>query len=233
MDKNKEFEKLAKNRIKATDDKDEIKSILIEYNGIELSPTVLGIAFEKLFINENFSDEILVDDLIKIHPDFRTKNGSTWNRENVSYLGKKYNIKNKKKSNKLYSVTIEGANKRITINQSIRADILKEIKNQRCAILDIGSQIECDHKDGQKNTQSVGDKETQKISDFQPLCKTANDAKRSHCKLCKESGKRYDATRLGYSVPFTYGDENTKVCQGCYWYDPKAFNAKISENYHK
>lgn len=77
------------------------------------------------------------------------------------------------------------------------------------------------------------DTSNQKQSDFQPLSKAANDAKRSHCAKCIKTGKRYDATSLGYSQGFILGDENTKTCQGCYWYDPKYFNKIISTDYKK
>ena len=79
----------------------------------------------------------------------------------------------------------------------------------------------------------MNDLDKQSLDDFQPLSKAANDAKRSHCTACKASGKRYDATRLGYSVSFTKGDFNTANCQGCYWYDPIKFNKEISKNYNK
>lgn len=32
---------------------------------------------------------------------------------------------------------------------------------------------------------------------------------------------------------FIVGDEDTKVCAGCYWYDPKRFNEVISKDYQK
>ena len=93
--------------------------------------------------------------------------------------------------------------------------------------------IECDHKDGMKNDLSVAIKESQKLSDFQALSKAANDAKRQHCKNCRTTGERYDAKRLGYKVSFTHGDEHSKVCVGCYWYDPKKFNEEISSSFEK
>jgi len=41
---------------------------------------------------------------------------------------------------------------------------------------------------------------TQLLSDFQPLSRAANDAKKQFCKECKKSGMRYDATKIGYPV---------------------------------
>jgi hypothetical protein len=37
---------------------------------------------------------------------------------------------------------------------------------------------------------------TQKLEDFQPLSKAANDAKRQHCKICMRTGERFDAKKL-------------------------------------
>jgi hypothetical protein len=64
--------------------------------------------------------------------------------------------------------------------------------------------------------------------DFQPLSKAANNAKREHCKKCKESGVRFDAKNIGYPVSQYKG--NTKyqgTCVGCYWYSPSDFRDKL------
>ena len=82
-----------------------------------------------------------------------------------------------------------------------------------------------------KDDWRLNNKELQKLDDFQALTKTANDAKRQHCKKCLETGKRYDARRLGYSFAYILGDEDSKTCIGCYWHDPQKFNQKISENF--
>ena len=79
----------------------------------------------------------------------------------------------------------------------------------------------------------MNDLGNQSLKDFQPLSKAANDAKRSHCKICISTGKRYDAKRLGYSVSFTKGDFDTDNCHGCYWYDPVKFNNEVSANFNK
>ena len=113
----------------------------------------------------------------------------------------------------------------------IRQDIKDSITAQRCAILDTSSNIEIDHKNGRYDELSNMDTTTQKESEFQPLNKVCNDAKREHCKRCRETKKRYDARRLGYSHGWTVGDEDTDSCIGCYWYDIKAFNKKISSKY--
>lgn len=84
--------------------------------------------------------------------------------------------------------------------------------------------IEVDHKDGRKNDMRVSDPSTQRLEDFQPLCKAANDIKRQICKNCKANDKRWDARNIdGNPYSFYKGDENYTDelgCVGCYQYDP-------------
>ncbi len=213
---------------------DELKDILEAYSNYELKGNHLGRVFEKMFIGtKGFSQPIKMDDLVKLHHSFRTTNGGDWCRSNQGYLGSKYIIERIKEGNKISAVKADGFNKNTTINQTIRSDISKNIKSKRCAILDISTNIECDHKDGMKDDWRLNDVSLQEIDDFQPLSKTANDAKRQHCKKCKETGIRYDARRLGYSEPYVLGNERSKTCVGCYWYDPVEFNKIISKNFEK
>mgnify|MGYP000012565241 FL=1 len=208
--------------------------ILKKYSKYELKGAQLGRAFEKMFVGKNgFSPDISMEELEKYHHSFHTTNGGDWCRTNQSYLGKKYNLVRTTKGGRIFSVKCDGLNKNIKIKQDIRIDISKEIKKRKCVILDISTNTECDHKDGMKDDWRLNDKSRQKLDDFQPLCKTANDAKRSHCKKCKEIGKRYDATRLGYSTSYTFGTSTSKTCVGCYWYDPYAFNKEISKGFIK
>ena len=212
----------------------DVFQILKKYSKYELKGAHLGRAFEKMFIQEEgFSSSILMEELEKYHHSFHTTNGGDWCRSNQSYLGKKYNIVRETKSGRIYAIKADGYNKKIKINQSIRSDILKDIQSKRCVILDISTNIECDHKDGMKDDWRLNDKNYQKLEDFQPLSKTANDAKRQHCKKCIETGKRYDAKRLGYKESYILGTETSKTCVGCYWHDPKKFNEKISEKFNK
>ena len=117
-------------------------------------------------------------------------------------------------------------------SQYIRADIKKEIRSRRCVILGT-SKPEVDHKNGMKNESRVMKNENQKLSDFQPLSKAANDAKRQCCKECIASGKRFDAKRLGYPMSYYkgvaehHGEED--ACLGCYWYDPLEFKRHLVE----
>ena len=116
-------------------------------------------------------------------------------------------------------------------NQTIRSDIKNYYKNQRCVIL-YTSNPEVDHKNGWKNDSAMNVK-TQKMEDFQPLSKAANDAKRQFCKECRRSGKRFDAKQIGYPMSFYKGDENhhgdANGCIGCFWYDPIEFRKHLEE----
>lgn len=180
-----------------------------------------------------FTENVSIDDLASVHGDFRTTNGCDWARSNQGYLGSRYNIvRDKNGTRRVYSVRLDGPNKSSLRAKPIRSDIKEAISKQRCAILDT-SNPECDHKDGKYDNLNNVDQASQRLEDYQPLSKAANDAKRRHCKECRETGKRYDATRLGYSQAFVLGDETTKVCDGCYWHDPKFFNQEISKSFIK
>jgi hypothetical protein len=116
--------------------------------------------------------------------------------------------------------------------RGIRNEIKKKISIQNCVHTGFRSTtqnpIEVDHKNGRYNENSVLDLSTQLIDDFQPLCRQGNLQKRSDCKKCKETGNRFDAKTLGYSVSIIEGDliyEGT--CQGCYWYDPISFKRNL------
>lgn len=101
------------------------------------------------------------------------------------------------------------------------------------------TQIEIDHKDGRKDDLRVSDLNTQTFDDFQALCKACNDKKRQICKKCKESGYRFDATKIpGNRYPFYEGAIEYDGCVGCYQYDPiqyrKICNGRIfNEGYQK
>ena len=86
------------------------------------------------------------------------------------------------------------------------------------------TKIEIDHKDGRKNDERISSLEGQKIEDFQPLCKAANDVKRQICKECKKTNIRWDAKNIKGN-PYSYYEGNEKYteelgCKGCYQYDP-------------
>jgi hypothetical protein len=166
-------------------------------------------------------------------------NGGSWFRRSSS-LAKEFNVESDKSmtsGNRIDRVRLNGFNTSHTksISQAIRSDIKKAISSQRCAVLGTNRscdhKVEVDHKDGRKDDLRVMNVETQKLEDFQPLSKPANDAKREFCKKCKESGIRFDAKILGYSVSTTVGTLNYDInigCIGCFWFDPVAFRQKLT-----
>lgn len=188
-----------------------------------MKPKELGQLFlEHYPVDENgYSAVAQMDDLVKIHPDFKTSNGCTWARSNTSWLGKQFEIDRIKTGRSITAVQLVGFNERIS-NHSIPAEVKTAYKDGRCAVLDISTTIELDHKNARYNQESYT------VEDFQPLNKTVNDAKRQHCKVCRATGKRFDARVLGSNVAYYRGDENTPECEGCYWHDPHKFWQKVT-----
>lgn len=158
-------------------------------------------------------------------------NGASWCRKSSS-LAKKYIVefdKSRTKGNSIDAIRLNGFNTNKTFNQNIRSDIKNYYKNKKCVMLGVNgnsenTQIEIDHKNGRKDDSRVSDITTQKLEDFQPLCKAANDIKRQICKNCKESNTRWDAKNIaGNPYSFYLGDSKYTEelgCKGCYQYDP-------------
>ena len=160
-------------------------------------------------------------------------NGASWARKE-STLAQKYIIEFDKTitpGNGIDAIRLNGFNNR-DFSQHINAEIKRIIGNRRCVVLGT-SKPEVDHKNGMKNEARVMRNEDQKLSDFQPLSKAANDAKRQFCKECIRTGIRYDAKQLGYPMSFyeggpeNNGEEN--ACVGCFWYDPIEFRKHLIE----
>lgn len=158
-------------------------------------------------------------------------NGASWARKE-STLAKRYIIEFDKSitpGNGIDRIRLIGLNNG-DYSQHIRADIKREIKQRRCVVLGT-SNPEVDHKNGMKNEDRVMRNEEQRLEDFQPLSKAANDAKRQYCKECRRTGIRYDAKLLGYPMSYYSGtaehnyEEN--ACVGCYWYDPLEFKRHL------
>ena len=84
-----------------------------------------------------------------------------------------------------------------------------------------------------KNEGRVMRNEDQRLEDFQPLSKAANDAKRQFCKECRRTGIRFDAQKLGYPMSYYKGGarhhNEEDACVGCYWYDPIKFKKHLQE----
>lgn len=155
-------------------------------------------------------------------------NGGSWCRDD-SALGKKYNIERIKKGRGISAVKLNGYRKN-PIGKQIPSHIKQEIHEKRCIVLGI-SKPECDHKDGRRDDPIYNDPDKLTIKHFQPLSKAANNAKKQHCKDCRKTNRRFDATRLGYSVGQWAGNGRYMgSCVGCYWHDPFKFNQEISKN---
>ena len=160
-------------------------------------------------------------------------NGASWARKE-STLAKRYIIEFDKSvtpGNSIDRIRLNGFNDG-NFSQHIRADIKRIIKTRRCVVLGT-SNPEVDHKNGMKNEDRVMRNEDQRLEDFQPLSKAANDAKRQFCKECKRTKKRFDAKKLGYPMSFYQGGESHNfeetACIGCYWYDPLEFKKHLTE----
>lgn len=190
--------------------------------------------FIQNYIDDNgCSEMIFIEDLIRDHGDkFKSNNGCQWARKG-SKLDKRYILTRFHakdlggKGNKVVAIQVSGFRETIE-NHSIPEQVKQNLKNTPCAVLGvITSDMEIDHKNGKYNSEEYEEK------DFQSFTKSVNDAKREHCKRCNTNGYRFKASILGYSVDFIEGDENSPTCQGCYWYDPQAFNRTVSANYIK
>lgn len=184
--------------------------------------------------DNGFSRWVYIIEFVGIYKGLQLGNGGSWCRASSS-LAKKYIIefdKSKTSGNSIDAIRLVGHNTEKTFNQNIRQDIKDFYKSQNCVMLGINgnsenTKIEIDHKDGRKDDHTISDTKTQKLEDFQPLTKAANDAKRQICKRCKETNLRWDAKNLkGNPYSFYKGDKNyTKElgCVGCYQYDPIAY----------
>lgn len=182
--------------------------------------------------NENgISRWVMTSEFVDNYKELQLGNGGSWCRANSS-LAKKYKVefdKTKTLGNSIDAIRLNGFNNEQAFNQNIRQDIKDFYKNKNCVMLGIrgnseNTKIEIDHKDGRKNDDMVSDVKTQRVEDFQPLCKAANDAKRQICRRCKETNKRWNAKNIkGNPYEFYEGDENytdEQGCVGCYQYDP-------------
>lgn len=178
-----------------------------------------------------YSRWVLVTEFVGEYAELKFGNGASWARKE-SKLAQNYKIEFDKEitsGNSIDAIKLAGFNDN-NFSQYIKAEIKKEIKSRRCVVLGT-SNPEVDHKNGMKNESRVMQNEDQKISDFQPLSKAANDAKRQYCKECCKNKKRFDAKNLGYPMSFYFGEENhnfeENACVGCYWYDPLEFKRHL------
>ena len=175
---------------------------------------------------------VLKSEFVGEYADLMFQNGASWCRAESS-LAKKYIIEFDKSltpGNSVDAIRLNGFNNTYMGTQAIRADIKNYYKQQRCVVLGT-SKPEVDHKNGWKNNIEVMTMASQKFSDFQPLSKAANDAKRQFCKVCEKTGERFDAKKLGYPMSFYKGgnkhDGSQNGCEGCFLHDPIEFRKHL------
>ncbi len=179
---------------------------------------------------DGFSRAVPTTEFVGRYERLRLGNGGSWCRDDGS-LAAEYNVRRNKAGNRIVSVELQGK-KKAPILKPIPPQIRREVASRRCAVLDVGAQIEVDHKDGRRDDPRLSNPNLVKLDDFQPLSKAANLAKRQHCRECRETGDRFDARRLGYSVSqFKGNGRYNGTCIGCYWHDPLRFNAEVSAGY--
>lgn len=171
--------------------------------------------------SEGFSRAVSVSEFKGRYAGLRFGNGGSWARDDGG-LAKRFNIRRHREGGRIVSVQLQGFKKN-PIDKAIHPEIKREILKRKCVVLAI-SRVEVDHKDGRRDDPRLNDPKRQKLSDFQPLSKHVNTAKRNHCKRCRETDRRFDATLLGFPVAQVRGNgKYNGTCIGCYWYDPPAF----------
>ncbi len=175
---------------------------------------------------------VSVDEFVGEYQGLQLLNGAGWSRDDGAF-GRKYKIerdKNRTPGNRTDAIRTIGFNNG-TYKSYIDTEIKRKIQSQRCVILGT-SNPEVDHKNGMKNEDRVMENTDQRLSDFQPLSKAANDAKRQFCKECKRTGIRYDAKKLGYPMSYYAGtahhNNEENACVGCFWYDPIEFRKHLT-----
>ena len=179
-----------------------------------------------------FSREVKVTEFVGKYKDLKFGNGGDWPRTDGP-IGNKFNIDRIKEKGKIVSIKLFGNNTKAKILKKIRKDISEIIYTRRCVVLDI-SKVEVDHKDGHRDDYNNFKLENQSLDQFQPLSKAVNNAKKEHCKKCRETKTRFDAKKLGYKVSVWAGDNKYRnSCFGCYWFDIKKFNEEISKSFEQ
>lgn len=174
---------------------------------------------------------VSTSEFINEYSKLKLGNGASWARKE-SKLAMQYIIEFDKSisiGNRIDRIRCNGFNNKHS-SQYINSKIKKTIKNQICVVLGT-SNPEVDHKNGLKNEDRIMQNKEQRLSDFQPLSKAANDAKRQFCKQCRHTGIRYDAKKLGYTISYytggAYHNNEQTSCIGCYWYDPLVFKSHL------
>jgi hypothetical protein len=183
---------------------------------------------------DGYTKEIYNDVLAKVGDPPLTIDIEQWARRDggPGSLGRVFNIERLKrggKTTKIIGVQLQGYKKN-KYERGIRRDIVDYYDGKSCVVLGITSDT-CDHKDGRYDDYGIKMAD-QKLEHFQAMHSCVQPAKRTHCNVCKDTGKRFDAKLLGFSVSQWIGpSEYNGSCIGCYWYDPSVFRSKVSEIY--
>jgi hypothetical protein len=217
--------------------------------------------FKKIGNYNNETRFVNVNEFIGEYISLQCGNGGGWCRMDGE-LGKKYKVVTVKKNgemrfsrncseedkvgivlpadfviqpgNSIQLIKIIGPYDASSSTRAIRADIKMAFKNSVCVSCGTGK-TEIDHKNGLYNDPRVLSTKTQRVEDFQPLCKHCNDQKRQTYKWQTENGRRYPATKIpmfrNHSIDFVEGDEkydpnDLDAMVGTYWYDPVEFMKK-------
>lgn len=98
--------------------KEEVKTFLQEHSTEDLPASVLGRAFERLYVDTRTGHterNIELTELVALHHSFSLGNGGGWSRSDRGFLGKNYITVNHKISNRITSISTEG----FKINQTV------------------------------------------------------------------------------------------------------------------
>lgn len=162
---------------------------------------------------------------------FQANNGVPYLRRE-SPICKKYKVERKYHSSTgaLIGFKLIGFNTKLHFSRHIPQQVRKAVLEKyghKCILCGSKDRLEVDHKNGRY------DAKTDKVSDFQILCKSCNDKKRERCNKCRDSGCRYNVqqeiSNILYKTPFTQGTVkyNEKLgCKGCFLYDIEDFYQK-------
>lgn len=166
---------------------------------------------------------------------FQANNGVPYLRRE-SPICKKYRVERKYHSSTgaLIGFKLIGFNTNVHFSRHIPQQVRKAVLEKyghKCVWCGSKDRLEVDHKNGRY------DAKTDKVSDFQILCKSCNDKKRERCNKCRESGCRYNVQKeispVLYKTAFTQGTgkyNEKQGCKGCFLYDIEDFYHKHDKN---
>lgn len=167
---------------------------------------------------------------------FQSKNGVSYLRRD-SAICRKYLVERcyNKTNGSLTGFKLVGFNTNSYYSRHISKNIRKRVLekyNFKCIWCGSKDRLEVDHKNGRYNTK------TDKVIDFQILCKSCNDKKRERCNKCRETKCRYNVQQEISSVLYksSYISGNEKFsekqgCKGCFLYDIEDFYLQHDKKY--